>query len=92
MKYFLYLSLLFCLACQQGNNSKTSYKYKIEGKVKARITRGEFYTGRYTEMIISDAVAYTDTIHGRNSDSIWYFNTNGSKVTLLSPYTIVEIK
>ena len=34
------------------------------------------------------AIAYTDTIHGLNEDSIWYWNTNGSKVTILKPYRI----
>ena len=38
-----------------------------------------------------DAIAYTDTIHGYNEDSIWYYNSNGHKVTILAPYVVYEI-
>jgi hypothetical protein len=38
------------------------------------------------------AVAYTDTIYGQNQDSIWYYNTDGSKLTLLKPYKIYKLK
>jgi hypothetical protein len=42
-------------------------------------------------MIKKDAIAYTDTIHGYNEDSIWYYNSNGSKVTILAPYVVYEL-
>jgi hypothetical protein len=45
-----------------------------------------------TVKTLRPAIAYTDTIYGQNNDSIWYYNTNGSKVTLLSPYKIYTIK
>ena len=44
-----------------------------------------------TEELV-DVIAYTDTIHGSNKDSIWYYNTDGSKLTILSPYRIDTIK
>jgi hypothetical protein len=47
------------------------YKYKIEGNVK-------------TNSGYVKAIAYADTIE-RNKDSVWYYNSNGSKVTIISP-------
>lgn len=55
------------------------YRYKIEGLVKVG-----------TEF--KPAIAYTDTIYGQNEDSIWYYNTNGTKLTIVSPYTVSKIK
>ena len=58
------------------------FKYKIEGNVMAK--RHKSY--------LQPAVAYTDTIHGFNKDSIWYYNSDGSKLTLLAPYKIYKVK
>lgn len=44
-----------------------------------------------TEELV-DVIAYTDTIHGYNNDSIWYYNSNGSKMTILTPYKVAKIK
>lgn len=69
------------------------YKYKIEGNVMVKKQKPYTYvpnedTTEYTH----PAVAYTDTIHGYNEDSIWYYNSDGSKLTLLAPYKIYKIK
>jgi hypothetical protein len=56
------------------------YKYKIEGVIKSN---GD---------TLKPAIAYTDSIYGQNEDSIWYYNSDGSKLTLLSPYKIYKIK
>lgn len=73
------LSLLVLSSLVSCNN-KTNYKYKIVGKV---MTKSD---------TLHDAIAYTDTIYGYNNDSIWYYNSNGSKLTILSPYEIYTIK
>jgi len=73
------LSLLVLSSLVSCNN-KTNYKYKIVGKVMTKSDN------------LHDAIAYTDTIYGYDSDSIWYYNSNGSKLTILSPYEIYTIK
>ena len=93
MKKILILSLLALASCATKTSEVENhkYKYKIEGKVKAKINKGDFFNGYNSQVIISDAIAYTDTIYGISNDSVWYYNTNGSKVTILSPYIIKEI-
>lgn len=82
MKYKLILLLtVLLLSC----NAK-EYEYKIEGRVKSI---KYFYSNKDT--IYSPAIAYTDTIYGKNEDSIWYYNSNGSKVTILAPYRVYRI-
>jgi|LakMenE18May11ns_1017448.scaffolds.fasta_scaffold9078446_2 hypothetical protein len=69
------------------------YKYKIEGNIMA--TNPKPYTYLPTEdttKSLRPAIAYTDTIYGYNEDSIWYYNSDGSKLTLLAPYKIYKIK
>ncbi len=63
---------------------RKEYKYKIEGQVKYRTKSGIDS--------LHSAIAYTDTIHGYNEDSIWYYNSDGSKLTILNPYIVSEIK
>ena len=63
---------------------ENKYKYKIEGQVKYRTKSGVDS--------LHSAIAYTDTIHGYNDDSVWYYNSDGSKLTILTPYTISKIK
>jgi hypothetical protein len=55
--------------------SSCTYKYKIEGVIMFNDT-------------LKPAIAYTDSIYGYNNDSIWYYNSDGSKLTLQSPYKI----
>ena len=44
------------------------------------------------DTVIRPAIAYTDTIYGQNEDSIWYYNSDGSKLTILSPYKVYKSK
>jgi hypothetical protein len=72
-------------------NSK-DYKYKIYGKRVMRIEKHiDWQESNLTEELV-DVIAYTDTIHGYNNDSIWYYNSDGSKMTILSPYRVAKIK
>lgn len=82
MRNFIFLILLVT-ACQTKK-----YQYKIEGKKHTEIKRGDFFIGYKSNIDTLDAIAYTDTIFGYNSDSIWYYNTNGSITTLLTPYKV----
>lgn len=77
MKRLIYIILILCGAMSCSSNAE--YKYKIVGKVMTKADT------------LHDAVAYTDTIHGYNEDSIWYYNSNGSKLTILSPYKVYNI-
>ncbi len=67
-----------------STSCKNKYKYKIEGQVKYKTKSGVDS--------LHAAIAYTDTIHGHNDDSVWYYNSDGSKLTIVSPYTISKIK
>ena len=83
----LFLSLVL-FSC-----NRTSFKYKIEGNVMAISHEHYTFVPNYDTLeTLRPAIAYTDTIHGYNDDSIWYYNSNGSKVTLLAPYKIYKIK
>ena len=91
MKSILKIIFLFLLILSSCSGKK--FKYKIEGNVMAKKHKSYTYvpnedTTRYSQ----PAIAYTDTIHGYNDDSIWYYNTDGSKVTILAPYKIYKIK
>lgn len=87
---FIYALVLFStilFSCKARD-----YKYKIEGKRVMLIERQvDWQETNVTEELV-DVVAYTDTIHGYNEDSIWYYNTDGSKMTILAPYTLKHIK
>jgi hypothetical protein len=84
----LFLSLVL-LSC----NSKIDYKYKIVGNVMAKDPKPySFVPNEDTTKHLRPAVAYTDTIYGQNEDSIWYYNTDGSKLTLLAPYKVYKTK
>lgn len=54
------------------------YKYKIVGKVNTKDGK-------------KDAVWYVDTIFF-NSDTIFYVNSDSSKVEIAPPYMVYEIK
>ena len=68
------------------------YKYKIEGQVLVLIERQVDWNEVNITQELRPAIAYTDTIYGQNEDSILYYNTDGSKLTLLKPYTIYKLK
>lgn len=88
MKFITLLLLSFLLfSCDVKE-----YKYKIEGQVPVLIERQVDWNEVNVTQELRPAIAYTDTIYGQNEDSIWYYNTNGSKLTLLKPYTIYKLK
>lgn len=67
-------------------------RYKIYGKKVMIIEKHiDWQESNVSEELV-DVIAYTDTIHGYNNDSIWYYNSDGSKMTILSPYRVAEIK
>ena len=87
-KVTLFLLTIILFSC-----TGKKFKYKIEGNVMARKHKSyTFVPNEDTSKYIHPAVAYTDTIHGYNDDSIWYYNSDGSKLTILAPYKIYKIK
>ena len=84
--YAAVLSVLF-LSCKGKN-----YKYKIEGQVPIMIERQVDWNEVNVTQELRPAIAYTDTIHGMNKDSIWYYNTDGSKLTIYKPYRVSSLK
>ena len=68
------------------------YKYEIRGKRIMLMERQVDWQETNVNEELVDVIAYTDTIHGSNADSIWYYNSNGSKMTILAPYKISKIK
>lgn len=89
LKVTLFLLTIILFSCNDGKK----FKYKIEGNVMARKHKSYTYVpNEDTCKYFQPAVAYTDTIHGYNEDSIWYYNSDGSKLTLLAPYKIYKIK
>ena len=82
---FLTLVLFSC--------NRKDFKYKIEGNVMTKKSKSYTYVpNEDTTSHLHPAIAYTDTIHGYNKDSIWYYNSDGSKLTILAPYKIYKIK
>lgn len=68
------------------------WKYEIKGKRPMLIERHvDWQETNVTEELV-DVIAYTDTIHGYNEDSIWYYNSDGSKMTIHAPYILKHIK
>jgi len=84
----LVLSILF-LSCK---NKGIKYKYKIEGQVSVMIERQVDWNEVNVTQELRPAIAYTDTIYGMNKDSIWYYNTDGSKLTIFKPYRVSSLK
>lgn len=84
--YATVLSVLF-LSCK----GKT-YKYKIEGQVPVMVEKQVDWNEVNVTQELRPAIAYTDTIYGMNKDSIWYYNTDGSKLTIHKPYTVRSLK
>jgi hypothetical protein len=84
----LVLSILF-LSCK---NKGIKYKYKIEGQVPVMIERQVDWNEVNVTQELRPAIAYTDTIYGMNKDSIWYYNTDGSKLTIFKPYVVSSLK
>lgn len=89
MKKIIYiLSLSFIIfSC---NGVRKDYPYKIEGYVKSIKKTGDTFNGCHIDTVIRPAIAYTDSIYGQNEDSIWYYNSDGSKLTILAPYNYIN--
>jgi hypothetical protein len=68
------------------------YKYKIYGKKVMVMERQVDWQETNVNEELVDVIAYTDIIHGQTKDSVWYYNSNGSKMTILSPYKIYKTK
>ena len=90
MKKLIYvLSLFIMISCR---DKKNEYPYRIEGNVKSIQRTGDTFNGYRIDTVIRPAIAYTDTIYGQNEDSIWYYNSDGSKLTILAPYKVYKSK
>ena len=83
ISFLLALSYSISSCNSNGNTKRIVYKYRIEGNVK-------YY--KDGQQLQGPAIAYTDTIFGKNSDSIWYYNSNGSKLTIIAPYKVFNIQ
>lgn len=89
MKY-LYTACLLTITLLSCKSREM--KYKIVGKKPMLIERSvDWQETNVTEELVN-VIAYTDTIHGSTIDSIWYYNSDGSKMTILAPYTLSKIK
>ena len=84
--YVSVLSILF-LSCKGKD-----YKYKIEGQVPVMVERQVDWNELNVTQELRPAIAYTDTIAGQTKDSIWYYNSDGSKLTIFKPYRVTEVK
>lgn len=84
MKNIIFVLLSVFLFSCKGKE----YKYKIEGNVVVDHKSYTYTPNQDSTKYLHPAVAYTDTIYGQNKDSIWYYNTNGSKMTILAPYKV----
>jgi len=76
----LILSLVFLIILVTFSCNRNKYRYKIYGKI---------YVPTAGLHPIHDAIWYTDTI-GFDGDTLYYFNSDGSKVTIRPPYTLID--
>ena len=84
---FIFLTVLL-FSCEQKE-----YKYKIEGYVMVNKPKPYTYLPTQdTTKYLHEAIVLTDTIYGWDKDSVWYHNSNGSKLTILGPYKIDTLK
>jgi hypothetical protein len=81
MKSLLKITFLFSFIFLYSCSGK-KLKYKIEGNVMTKKHKSYTYVpNEDTTSYLHPAIAYTDTIHGYNDDSIWYYNSDGSSST-----------
>jgi hypothetical protein len=91
MKKLIYiLSLSFIVT--SCHDVRKDYPYRIEGNIKSIKKTGDTFNGYQIDTVIRPAIAYTDSIYGQNEDSIWYYNSDGSKLTILAPYKVYKSK
>jgi len=76
----LILSLVFLIILVTFSCNRNKYRYKIYGKI---------YVPTAGLHPIHDAIWYTDTI-GFDGDTLYYFNSDGSKVTIRPPYILID--
>lgn len=69
------LTILITVSC-----NRNKYRYKIYGKI---------YIPTSGLHPMHDAIWYTDTI-SFDGDTLYYFNSDGSKVTIRPPYTLID--
>ena len=84
--YTIVLSAMF-LSCKGR-----VHKYVIEGMVRTPVERPLGLDEVNVTEELRPARAYTDTIHGMNEDSVWYYNTDGSKLTIMKPYKVYVVE
>ena len=84
---YTFFLFAFILASCHGKD----YKYKIIGKMPRIVERQVGWNEINVTEELVDVIAYTDTIHGANKDSIWYYNSDGSKLTIHSPYGVQKL-
>lgn len=89
MKKLILLILIVLVSCSKR---KLNYKYRITGTCKKVIKSGDCFNGYTTKSITINAICYTDSIYGKDDDSVWYFNSDGSKMVILKPYNIEKSK
>jgi hypothetical protein len=73
--FLVFLIILITFSC-----NRNKYRYKIHGKI---------YIPTSGLHPIHDAIWYTDTI-SFDGDTLYYFNSDGSKVTIRPPYTLID--
>jgi hypothetical protein len=76
----LILSLVFLTILITVSCNRNKYRYKVLGRV---------YVPTSGPNPMHDAIWYTDTI-SFDGDTLYYFNSDGSKVTIRPPYTLID--
>ena len=71
----VFLTILIIVSC-----TRKEYRYKVLGLV---------YIPTSGLHPMHDAIWYTDTL-GFDGDTLYYFNSDGSKVTIRPPYTLID--
>ena len=77
MKTIFKITLLLLIITSCG---KKDYRYEIRGKI---------YVPTSGVNPMHDAIWYTDTI-SFDGDTIYYFNSDGSKVRIKPPYILID--
>ena len=76
----LILSLVFLTILITVSCTRKEYRYEV---------RGQVYVPTSGPNPMHDATWYTDTLEF-DGDTLYYFNSDGSKVTIRPPYTLID--
>ena len=76
----LILSLVFLTILITVSCTRNKYRYEVRGRV---------YVPTSGPNPMHDAIWYTDTLEF-DGDTLYYFNSDGSKVTIRPPYTLID--